>query len=137
MNIHSNRFEHNGVKVLSTAMLTDDTSKPIVWRGPLIAKMVGDFLRNTEWGELDFLIIDLPPGTSDVPLSIMQLLNLTGFILVTTPQHIAAVNTIRSGTLVKKVQHSVAWRSGKICQMALQGAEKRLRKLLDVSFLEQ
>jgi len=95
-------FEHNGVKVLSTAMLTDDTSKPIVWRGPLIAKMVGDFLRNTEWGELDFLIIDLPPGTSDAPLSIMQLLNLTGFVLVTTPQHIAAVNTIRSGALVKK-----------------------------------
>jgi len=73
-----------------------------VWRGPLIAKMVGDFLRNTEWGELDFLIIDLPPGTSDAPISIMQLLNLTGFVLVTTPQHIAAVNTIRSGTMIKK-----------------------------------
>ena len=95
-------FEHNGVKVLSTAMLTEDTSKPIIWRGPLIAKMVGDFLKNTEWGELDYLIIDLPPGTSDAPLSIMQLLNLTGFVLVTTPHHIAAINTIRSGTMIKK-----------------------------------
>ncbi|MGC9142815.1 MAG: P-loop NTPase, partial [Candidatus Micrarchaeia archaeon] len=95
-------YEHNGVKVLSTAMLVDDSSKPIIWRGPLIAKMIGDFLKNTEWGELDYLIIDLPPGTSDAPLSIMQLLELTGFIIVTTPQHIAAVNAIRSGIMIKK-----------------------------------
>ena len=95
-------YEHNGVKVLSTAMLVDDSSKPIIWRGPLIAKMIGDFLKNTEWGELDYLIIDLPPGTSDAPLSIMQLLELTGFVIVTTPQHIAAVNAIRSGIMIKK-----------------------------------
>ncbi|MGC8710622.1 MAG: P-loop NTPase [Candidatus Micrarchaeia archaeon] len=99
-------LERNGVKVLSTAMLTDSRG-PIIWRGPLIAKMTGDFLRNTEWGELDYLIIDLPPGTSDAPLSIMQLLDLTGFVIVTTPQHIASLNAIRSGIMVKKFNISL------------------------------
>ncbi len=94
--------EHNGVKVISTALLVDDKKEPIVWRGPLATKMLTDFLKNTEWGELDYLIIDLPPGTGDVPISIMQLLNLDGFVIVTTPQHIAAINTIRSGIMVKK-----------------------------------
>jgi ATP-binding protein involved in chromosome partitioning len=93
--------EHDGIKIVSTAMLTDSKG-PIIWRGPLIAKMIGDFLRNTEWGVLDYLIIDLPPGTSDAPLSLMQLLDLTGFIIVTTPQHIASLNAVRSGIMVKK-----------------------------------
>ncbi len=92
-----------GVKVASTAMVVDDAKKPIIWRGALIAKMLGDFFENTDWGELDYLIIDLPPGTSDSPLSIMQLLDLKGFVLVTTPQRIAAVNSIRSGLMAKRL----------------------------------
>ncbi|MGC8662345.1 MAG: P-loop NTPase [Candidatus Micrarchaeia archaeon] len=95
-------YEYNGVKILSTAMLVDDSTKPIIWRGPLIAKMIGDFLKNSDWGDLDYLIIDLPPGTSDAPLSIMQLLNLTGFAMVTTPQYVASINAIRSGIMAKK-----------------------------------
>lgn len=94
-------IEHKGVKIASTAMLTDSRN-PIIWRGPIAAKMIADFLKNTDWGKLDYLIIDLPPGTSDVPLSIMQLLNLDGFVLVTTPQHISAVNAIRSGIMAKR-----------------------------------
>ena len=92
-----------GVKVASTAMVVDDAKKPIIWRGALVAKMLGDFFENTDWGELDYLIIDLPPGTSDSPLSIMQLLDLKGFVLVTTPQRIAAVNSIRSGLMAKRL----------------------------------
>ena len=92
-----------GVKVASTAMVVDDAKKPIIWRGALIAKMLGDFFENTEWGELDYLIIDLPPGTSDSPLSIMQLLDLKGLVLVTTPQRIASVNSIRSGLMAKRL----------------------------------
>lgn len=95
--------EKDGVKVLSTAMLVDDTKKPIIWRGPMIGKMVSEFFENTEWGELDYLIMDLPPGTSDAPLSIIQLLDLDGFLLVTTPQHISAINTIRSGMMAKRL----------------------------------
>ena len=62
---------------------------------------------NTNWGELDYLIIDLPPGTSDAPLSIMQLLELDGFIIVTTPQHVAALNAIRSGLMAKRLNISL------------------------------
>ncbi len=91
----------DGIKVASTAMLVDDRKAPIIWRGPIIVKMLYDFFENTEWGELDFLIIDLPPGTSDAPLTIMQVLGLDGFVVVTTGQRIAAVNTIKSGLMAK------------------------------------
>ncbi len=97
----------DGIKVMSSALFVDDARKPIIWRGPLIAKMVEDFMQNTDWGDLDYLIIDLPPGTSDAPLSIMQLLNLDGFIMVTTPQHIAALNAIRSGLMARRLNVSV------------------------------
>ncbi len=92
-----------GVKVASTAMLVDEVRKPIIWRGPLISKMVSDFLEHTDWDELDYLIIDMPPGTSEVPLTTMQLLNLDGFIIVTTPQRIAGVNSVRSGLMAKRL----------------------------------
>ncbi|MEM4099464.1 MAG: P-loop NTPase [Candidatus Micrarchaeaceae archaeon] len=94
---------HKGVKVLSTALFTDDAKRPIIWRGPLIAKMVAEFLENADWGALDYLIVDLPPGTSDAPLSIMQLLDLDGIVLVTTPQKIAAINASRSGLMAKRL----------------------------------
>jgi ATP-binding protein involved in chromosome partitioning len=97
----------DGIKVASTAMLVDEVKHPIIWRGPLVAKMISDFLENTDWGELDYLIVDLPPGTSDSPLSIMQLLGLDGFVIVTTPQRIACVNSIRSGMMAKRLGVSV------------------------------
>lgn len=97
----------DGIKVASTAMLVDEVKKPIIWRGPIITKMLGDFFENTDWGRLDYLIIDLSPGTSDGPLTIMQLLQLDGFIIVTTPQRIAATNSIRSGLMAKRLGVSV------------------------------
>ncbi len=93
----------NGVKVASTAMLVDELKKPIIWRGPLITKMLSDFFEYTDWGELDYLIIDLSPGTSDAPLTIMQLLDLDGFVIVTTPQKIAGLNSMRSGLMAKRL----------------------------------
>jgi ATP-binding protein involved in chromosome partitioning len=96
-------LEKDGVKVASTAMLVDDSRNPMIWRGPIIAKMLYDFLTNTDWGELDYLIIDLPPGTSDAPLTIMQVLDIDGFVIVTTPQRVAAVNSVRSGLMAKKL----------------------------------
>lgn len=95
--------ERYGMKVLSTAMFTEDVTRPIIWRGPMIGKMIAEFFENTEWGELDYLILDLGPGTSDAPLSIIQLLDLDGFVLVTTPQQIASINTIRSGSMAKRL----------------------------------
>ena len=99
--------EKDGIKVITTAIFVDDLRRPIIWRGPIIAKMIREFFENTDWGELDYLIIDLPPGTSDAPLSIMQLLELDGFLLVTTPQHVAAVNAIKSGRMSKRMGVSI------------------------------
>lgn len=99
--------EKNGVKVISTAMLIEDKEKPIIWRGPMKSKMLREFFENTTWGDLDYLIIDLPPGSSDVPLSLMQLLELDGILLVTTPQDIAAKNTIKSGFMAKSMNVAI------------------------------
>ena len=95
--------DNKGIKVASTAMLVDELKRPIIWRGPIVTKMMGDFLENTEWGTLDYLIVDLSPGTSDGPLTIMQVLDLDGFIIVTTPQKIAGVNSTRSGLMAKRL----------------------------------
>jgi len=95
-------IEVNGVKIISTAMFFEDSGKPIIWRGPMLTKMLKEFFADTTWGDLDYLIIDLPPGSSDAPLTLMQLIPLDGFVLVTTPQHIAAINTIKSGSMAKK-----------------------------------
>jgi ATP-binding protein involved in chromosome partitioning len=100
-------LEKAGVKIASTAMLMEADERPIIWRGPMMVKMLGEFFESTEWGELDYLILDLPPGSSDAPLTIMQVLELDGFIIVTTPQRIAAVNSIRSGLMAKRLNVSV------------------------------
>ncbi|EQD47054.1 ATP-binding Mrp/Nbp35 family protein [mine drainage metagenome] len=100
-------IEKDGVKVASTAMLVDDLKKPIIWRGPIIVKMLYDFFENTDWGPLDYLIIDLPPGTSDAPLTIMQVLDVDGFVIVTTPQRVAMLNSIRSAMMAKRLGKAV------------------------------
>lgn len=100
-------IEKEGVKIASTAMLMADSQRPIIWRGAMIVKMLSEFFENTEWGELDYLILDLPPGSSDAPLTIMQVLGLDGFVIVTTPQKIAAINSIRSGLMAKRLNVGV------------------------------
>ncbi len=91
-------MEHHGVKVMSMGFLVDDNT-PVVWRGPMIMKTVQQFVQNVKWGELDALIIDLPPGTGDAQLSLVQTLPLDGAIIVTTPQA-AATNVARKGGLM-------------------------------------
>ncbi len=99
--------EKDGIKIASTAMLVDELKRPIMWRGPLVTKMIGDFFEYTDWGELDYLVLDLSPGTSDTPLTIMQILDLDGFVIVTTPQRIAGVNSMRSGLIAKRMNVQV------------------------------
>ncbi len=91
-------MEHHGVKVMSMGFLIDENT-PVVWRGPMIMKTVQQFVNNVKWGELDVLIIDLPPGTGDAQLSLVQTLPLDGAVLVTTPQA-AATNIARKGGLM-------------------------------------
>lgn len=87
-----------GVKVMSMGFLVDDDT-PVVWRGPMIMKTVQQFVQNVKWGELDVLVVDLPPGTGDAQLSLAQTLPLDGAVLVTTPQP-AAANVARKGGLM-------------------------------------
>ena len=84
-----------GIKVMSMGFLIDEDT-PVVWRGPMIMKTIQQFAQNVAWGELDVLIIDLPPGTGDAQLSLVQTIPLDGALIVTTPQA-AAVNVARKG----------------------------------------
>ena len=91
-------MEKFGVKVMSMGFLVDDDT-PVIWRGPMIMKTVQQFVQNVRWGELDVLLVDMPPGTGDAQLSLVQTLPLDGAILVTTPQT-AATNIARKGGLM-------------------------------------
>ena len=91
-------MERHGVKVMSMGFLVDDNT-PVVWRGPMIMKTIQQFVQNVKWGELDVLLVDLPPGTGDAQLSLVQTLPLDGAIIVTTPQP-AATNVARKGGLM-------------------------------------
>ena len=91
-------IERHGVKVMSMGFLVDDNT-PVVWRGPMIMKTIQQFVQNVKWGELDVLLVDLPPGTGDAQLSLVQTLPLDGALLVTTPQP-AATNVARKGGLM-------------------------------------
>ncbi|HXC35000.1 MAG TPA: Mrp/NBP35 family ATP-binding protein [Candidatus Acidoferrales bacterium] len=85
----------HGVKVMSIGLLlTDD--QPLIWRGPMITKTIQQFLHSVEWGELDFLLVDLPPGTGDAQLSLCQAVPLHGGVIVTTPQE-ASLGVVRKG----------------------------------------
>ncbi len=91
-------LQRHGVKVMSMGFLVDDNT-PVIWRGPMVMKTIQQFVQNVKWGEIDVLLIDLPPGTGDAQLSLVQTLPLDGAILVTTPQT-AATNVARKGGLM-------------------------------------
>ena len=93
----------HGVKIMSMAFFQERPDEAIIWRGPMVHNAINQFLQITEWGELDYLIVDLPPGTSDAPLTIMQTLPLDGFIIVTTPQPLARLDATRSLNMVRKM----------------------------------
>jgi len=76
----------NGVKVMSINLLMEDEEAPVIWRGPVIANVVKQFWSDVIWGELDYLFVDMPPGTGDVPLTVFQSLPVDGIVVVTSPQ---------------------------------------------------
>jgi len=80
----------HGIKIVSASNLLDDNSQPILWRGPLIANMVKQFYTEVNYGDLDYLFIDMPPGTGDVSLTVFQSINIDGIIIVTTPQDLVS-----------------------------------------------
>ena len=80
---------------------------PVIWRGPLVSRMTEQFFRDVEWGELDFLILDLPPGTGDIQLTLTQKLRLSGAVIITTPQDIALADVRKGADMFKKVNTPV------------------------------
>jgi len=99
--------ESFGVRVMSMGFFQQNEEEAIIWRGPMIHNAINQLLQSTEWGDLDYLIIDLPPGTSDSPLTVMQALTLDGFIVVTTPQELARIDAMRSINMIKTLKVNV------------------------------
>ena len=93
-----------GLKVISMSFLLQDSDTPVIWRGPLKMSALRQFLSEVNWGDLDFLLVDLPPGTGDEPLSIAQLIReMDGSIVVTTPQEVALLDSRKSVNFSKKL----------------------------------
>jgi ATP-binding protein involved in chromosome partitioning len=95
-------LERHGVKVISIQFFVPE-GQPIVWRGPLIGGAIQQFLRDVDWGELDYLVIDLPPGTSDAQLTLAQAVPISGTVLVTTPQEVALADVGKALAMLKRM----------------------------------
>ena len=98
-----------GLKAVSLALLLKDKDQPVIWRGPLKMATIKQFLSDVNWGELDYLIIDSPPGTGDEPLSVCQLIpDISGAVIVTTPQDVAILDSRKSVFFAKELKIPVA-----------------------------
>lgn len=95
-------LEKNGIKLMSFGFISGNQA-PVIWRGPLVAKMTEQFFRDVEWGELDYLILDLPPGTGDVQLTLSQKIPMDGAIIVTTPNDISLADVRKGADMFNKV----------------------------------
>ena len=95
--------ERFGVKLMSIGFLLEDDKQAIVWRGPMLHGALQQFLKDVDWGTLDFLVLDLPPGTGDVALTMAQKLKVTGVVMVTTPQEVALQDVYKSVSMCHKL----------------------------------
>jgi ATP-binding protein involved in chromosome partitioning len=133
--------------VVSMAFLLPDKSTPIIWRGPMKMQAIKQFLADVNWGDLDYLVVDLPPGTGDEALSIAQLApNVAGAVIVTTPQEVAVLDSTKAVKFVEKMDIKVLGvienMSGMVCphcgkeiDLFGQGGGKKAAEDLDVPYL--
>ena len=136
-----------GLKVMSLGFLLRSQDDAVIWRGPMKMNVIRQFLRDVEWGDLDFLVVDSPPGTGDEPLSVVQLLGkVDGAVIVTTPQKVAAVDVRKSISfcrelgvpvlgIVENMSGFACPTCGEVTQILRGGAGKRISKDMDVPFL--
>ena len=96
-------LERFGVKLMSIGFLLEDSKSAVVWRGPMLHGALLQFLKDVEWGELDFLLLDLPPGTGDIALTLSQRVRSNGAVIVTTPQEVALQDVYKSVSMNQKV----------------------------------
>jgi len=95
-------MERHGIKTMSLGLITEPDT-PVIWRGPMVMKAIDQFLTDVKWGTLDFMIIDLPPGTGDAQLTLTQKAGLTGAVVVTTPQDVALIDARKGLAMFRKV----------------------------------
>ena len=110
-NIHGNCFQsengieplesHTGIKVMSINLLLEKETEPVLWRGPVIAGVVNQFWTDVHWGDVDYMFVDMPPGTGDVPLTVFQSLPIDGVILVTSPQSLVSMIVSKAVNMAK------------------------------------
>ncbi|MCF6460887.1 Mrp/NBP35 family ATP-binding protein [Clostridium sp. Cult3] len=93
----------SGIKVMSLNLLMEDEDQPVIWRGPLIAGVVEQFWTDVLWGDLDYLIIDMPPGTGDVALTVMQSIPISGLVMVSVPQDLVSMIVSKAINMAKKM----------------------------------
>jgi len=94
--------ERYGIRVVSMGFLTDEKA-PIIWRGPMLHGVVRQFFQDVRWGELDYLVVDMPPGTGDVALSLSQTVPVSGAVVVTTPQNVSLADSCRAVAMYEKL----------------------------------
>lgn len=140
-------IEVAGMKVMSMGFFLRNQDDPVIWRGPMKMKMINHLLGNVEWGDLDYLIIDSPPGTGDEPLSVIQLIgHLDGAVIVTTPQRVAAVDVRKAISfcrqlrvpvlgVVENMSGFVCPKCGEVTPILRSGGGRRMSEEMDVPFL--
>jgi len=97
----------NGIKVMSLNLLMEEEEQPVIWRGPLIAGTVKQFWTDVFWGDLDYLVIDMPPGTGDVALTVMQSIPINGIVMVSVPQDLVSMIVAKAVNMVKTMNIKV------------------------------
>lgn len=138
-------LEAHGLKTVSMGFFVE-RDRAVIWRGPMVTKLVVEFIRNVDWGNLDFLVLDLPPGTGDVQLTLSQQLLMTGGVIVTTPQDVALADVKRGVRMFEQVKVPVLGvvenMSGHVCRKCGhetdvfgRGGGERMAKELGVPFL--
>lgn len=136
---------HWGIKVISVGFFVEREGA-VVWRGPMIHKLLQQFIEDVEWGNIDYLVMDLPPGTGDAQLSLSQLIPITGSVVVTTPQEIALIDVVKAVSMFKKVEIPILGvvenMSGYVCpacghhdEIFSRGGGKTLSKEIGAPFL--
>ncbi|MEB3285290.1 MAG: P-loop NTPase [Candidatus Sericytochromatia bacterium] len=136
----------HGIKVMSMGFLLPDPEEPVVWRGPMLAGAMRQFFHDVDWGDLDYLLVDLPPGTGDVPLSLIQLVPLTGAVIVLTPQPVAAAigtKTLRMLQaskapilgIIENMSHFVCGHCGETTDIFTRGGGRTVAEHAQVPFL--
>jgi len=146
--VHEQRItplEQFGVRLMSMGFLNPG-DQPVIWRGPMLHSVIQQFIRNVEWGDLDYLIIDLPPGTGDVQLSLIQTVPLTGAIVVTTPSEVSLEDARKAVHMFRQVRvevlgmvENMSYLTCPHCHERVDvfstGGGKRTAKEMDVPFL--